>query len=275
MDKISIPEEDIVAIDTIAPGVHGLRVMIVNVYSIARSSGDWALVDCGLPYSTGRIRRWAEERFGRPPESILLTHGHFDHTGALQELAEEWNAPVYAHPLERPYLAGEKPYPPPDPTVGGGLMAMLCKLYPRGPVDVSKQLRMLPEDGRVPGFAGWRWIHTPGHTPGHVSFFGEDDKVLIAGDAFTTTKPESFLASSMEPPELHGPPAYFTTDWDAARESVERLAELRPSTLAAGHGRPLSGEDIPGRLAKLASNFDQVARPAHGRYVDEPAGVRS
>ncbi len=271
MDKISIPEEDVVAMDRIAMQVHGLRVLIVNVYGIARSSGDWALVDCGLPYSTGRIRRWAEQHYGRPPESILLTHGHFDHTGALEELADEWNVPVYAHPLERPYLIGESPYPPPDPTVGGGLMALLCKLYPRGPVNVGARLRMLPEDGSVPGFTEWRWIHTPGHTPGHVSFFREEDGTLLVGDAFTTTKQESFLAASLETPELHGPPSYFTTDWDAARDSVERLAALAPSAVAAGHGRPLAGDDVPDRLRKLAANFDRVARPEHGRYVHEPA----
>ena len=51
---------------------------------------------------------------------------------------------------------------------------------------------------------------------------------LIAGDALATTKQEYFLAIATQRPELHGPPAYYTTDWDAARESVRRLAALRP-----------------------------------------------
>lgn len=271
MDKISIPEEDVVALDRIAEGVRGLRVLIVNVYAIVEPTGGWALVDCGLPYSAGRIRRWAEEHFGRPPQSILLTHGHFDHTGAVEELSQAWNVPVYAHPLEKPYLDGTAPYPPPDPSVGGGLMALLCKTYPRGPVNVGEFLRMLPEDGSVPGFADWRWVHTPGHTPGHVSFFNKPEQVLLVGDAFATTKEESFLAAALQPPALHGPPAYFTTDWDAARASVERLATLRPVAVACGHGKPLAGAEVPDALQALATDFDRVARPDRGRYLNEPA----
>jgi glyoxylase-like metal-dependent hydrolase (beta-lactamase superfamily II) len=106
---------------------------------------------------------------------------------------------------------------------------------------------------------------------GHVSLFRESDRVLIAGDAFATTRQESFLAVATQRPELHGPPAYMTTDWDRARQSVERLADLRPNCVAAGHGRPLAGPDVADALAALARDFDKVARPAHGRYVDQPA----
>jgi glyoxylase-like metal-dependent hydrolase (beta-lactamase superfamily II) len=151
------------------------------------------------------------------------------------------------------------------------LMALVSKLYPRGPVDLGTRVQLLPEDGSVPGFPDWRWIHTPGHTIGHVSLFRESDRTLIAGDAFVTTKQESFLAVATQRPELHGPPAYFTTDWDAARDSVERLAALRPEAVATGHGQPLAGSDVAGALATLANDFDRVARPAHGVYVNQPA----
>ena len=62
---------------------------------------------------------------GNRPAAILLTHGHFDHVGALKTLAEEWDVPVYAHTLELPYLTGRSSYPPPDPSVGGGAMAAM------------------------------------------------------------------------------------------------------------------------------------------------------
>ncbi len=91
------------------------------------------LVDTGLRGSAGRIRRAAERLFNPPPLAILLTHGHFDHVGGLPQLARDWGVPVYAHPLEMPYLTGVSPYPPPDPTVGGGTQSWLSPLYPRGP----------------------------------------------------------------------------------------------------------------------------------------------
>ena len=273
MDRISIPQADVVSLDTVAPDVVGLRIILVNVYAIRHSPNDWMLIDCGLPHSDDRIMHWCEQHFGERtrPQAILLTHGHFDHAGSVEALADAWHVPVYAHPGEFPYLTGLSAYPPPDPSVGGGLMSRMCKLYPRDPVNVGSRLTPLPEDGSIPGFPEWRWLHTPGHTEGHVSLFRETDRVLLPGDAFCTTKQESFLAVATQRPELHGPPAYFTTNWDDARESVRRLAALRPRVIAPGHGQPVAGADATQALAELASNFDSVARPEHGRYVEQRA----
>lgn len=84
---------------------------------------------------------------------------------------------------------------------------------------------------------------------------------MIAGDAFITTAQESAYAVITQAPELHGPPAYFTPDWDAARASVERLAALAPSLAVTGHGPALSGPALTDGLAALARDFDRVARP--------------
>jgi glyoxylase-like metal-dependent hydrolase (beta-lactamase superfamily II) len=260
-------------VNSIAGDVAGLQIVMVNVFFLGSHGGPWVLVDAGLQRCADRIRRAAESRFGPEsrPEAILLTHGHFDHVGALKELADEWDVPIYAHRLEMPYLNGRSQYPPPDPLVGRGSMALLSPLYPRGPIDVSSRLRELPPDGTVPHVEGWRWIHTPGHTAGHVSFFRDEDRVLVAGDAFVTTKQESLYAVATQRPELNGPPAYYTSDWDAARESVRRLAELRPRVMACGHGLPMSGMEAADGLMELARNFDRVARPRFGRYARRAA----
>jgi glyoxylase-like metal-dependent hydrolase (beta-lactamase superfamily II) len=137
----------------------------------------------------------------------------------------------------------------------------MAPFYPRGPIDVSNRLKPLPANGSVPGMPGWKWLHTPGHTRGHVSFFREADRTLIVGDAFCTTAQGSFSAIATQKPELHGPPAYYTSDWDAAKRSVELLAALRPQTVAPGHGRPMSGPEVAESLAVLAKDFDRLARP--------------
>jgi glyoxylase-like metal-dependent hydrolase (beta-lactamase superfamily II) len=259
----------------VAHDVERVRTGIVNVFLVGEpGAGDrgWVLVDAGL-YGFGHsIARAARARFGDArPAAIVMTHAHFDHVGALRELAEAWDAPVYAHPLELPYLTGRSSYPPPDPTVGGGFMALSSPLYPRGPIDLGARVRALPDDGSVPGMPGWRWLFTPGHTPGHVSFWRESDGVLIAGDAFVTTRQESLLAVLEQRPEMHGPPAYFTQDWDAARASVQRLAELKPEVAATGHGRALRGRVMREALELLAANFETLAVPRDGRYVRAPA----
>ena len=259
----------------LTPDVAGLQIVMVNVYFVGHpqiDGGDWVLIDAGLPMSASRITSAAADRFGAGarPRAILLTHVHFDHVGVLRELADRWDVPIYAHPMEFPYLTGRSPYPPPDPTVGG-LMARLSPLYPKGPIDVSHRLEALPQDGTVPFLPDWRWIATPGHSPGHVSFYREADGVLIAGDAFTTQKQESLVGVITQHQEVYGPPAYFTPDWNAARESVRKLAALNLSIGATGHGIPMSGQRLRAELHALADHFDEVALPDGGRYVREPA----
>ncbi|HEX5633583.1 MAG TPA: MBL fold metallo-hydrolase, partial [Gemmatimonadales bacterium] len=208
-------------------------------------------------------------------EAIILTHGHFDHVGALAELADHWDVPVLAHPLEAPYLNGSAAYPPPDPTVGGGMMATLAGLYPRGPIDVGPRLRALPSDGTLPSMPGWSWGHTPGHTPGHVSLWRDADRTLIAGDAFITTRQESAYAVAMQRPEMHGPPMYYTQDWEAARRSVELLAALEPELALCGHGYAMKGPALREALHTLARDFYVVAMPREGKYVRLPADLDS
>ncbi len=258
---IEIPDHEVVSIDHVASGVVGLRIMLVNVFAVTGPQG-WVLVDAGLPLSEGRILRWTETQFPRhKPCAVVLTHGHFDHVGALTDLLRDWGVPIFAHELEHPFLTGKSKYPPPDATAGGGFMSLLAPFYPRGPIDVSSRLQALPKDGSVPFLDGWRWIATPGHTQGHVSFYRESDGCLLVGDAFCTTKQESVLSIATQKPELHGPPAYYTSDWNAAKLSVEKLASLKPQTVAPGHGSPMSGTEVAPALKLLARDFDQVAIP--------------
>ena len=114
---------------------------------------------------------------------------------------------------------------------------------------------------------GWRWIHTPGHTAGHISLFRDDDRCLIAGDAFVTVKQESLYAVATQEREVHGPPAYFTPDRVDARRSVERLAALEPAIAATGHGMPMRDQELRDGLNRLVRQFERIAVPEHGRDV--------
>lgn len=260
----------------VAPGVWGMKIVFVNIYILAanRDNPDsWVLVDAGLKGHGDKIKRMAEDIFGKgtKPSAIVLTHGHFDHVGALEELLTHWDVPIYAHYLELPYLKGVSSYPPPDPMVGGGLMSLLSFMYPKKPKDFGKSVHRLAVNGTIPVLPEWQFIHTPGHSPGQIALFRESDRTLISADAFVTTKQESVFSVITQKQVLSGPPKYFTIDWIAAKESVEKLLALKPNIAATGHGYPMYGEELTNALSSLAENFEEEAVPVYGRYVKEPA----
>src|SRR5205807_4379089 len=105
----------------------------------------FVLIDAGL-IGTAQFIRGACEKLcgaGAKPTAIVMTHGHFDHVGALETLAGTWDVPVYAHPLEHPYLNGQASYPPGDSAVDSGLMAKLSPLFPTKPLDLGDRLKAL------------------------------------------------------------------------------------------------------------------------------------
>ncbi|MFD0794205.1 MBL fold metallo-hydrolase [Mucilaginibacter litoreus] len=256
----------------VAEGVWGLKTLFVNLYVIAINKNDWVLLDTGLKGYAAHIKSMANDLFGNiPPKAIILTHGHFDHTGNIVELLETWDVPVFAHQLEKPYLNGTSSYPPPDPTVGGGLMSLMSVVYPRKPINLGDNLRILQNDSHLPFLPDWEFIHTPGHSPGHISLFRQKDRLLIAGDAFVTTKQESAFSVATQARILSGPPKYFTYNWPVAKISVKKLVNLHPKIAATGHGKPMQGEELINGLNYLSENFEKVAIPTSGRYVNRPA----
>ena len=255
-------------ITRIAPDVGWLPISFANVYFIGRPGGKWILVDSGLPGRARDIMEAAEARFGAGsrPEAIVLTNGHTDHVGSALALAKGWDVSIYAHRLEMPYLTGKSAYPPADPTVGGAI-AFLARFFPSQSHDLGEHLRQL-QPGKVPGMTGWKWIATPGPSPGHISLFRPSDRVVLAGDAFATMNMDSWSGLFTGRQKLARAISPFTMDWEAARSSVKELANLRPNVVGCGHGIPMCDAELPERMEAFAKRF---RAPRHGRYVRKPA----
>jgi glyoxylase-like metal-dependent hydrolase (beta-lactamase superfamily II) len=117
-----------------------------------------------------------------------------------------------------------------------------CWLLAGRPCPVGRVLR----DGDE--VAGFRVVHTPGHTPGHVVYFRESDRVALAGDLLANL---NFLTGQ---PGLREPPWFFSADPAQNRRSVQLLASLRPSVVCFGHGPPLHD------LAQLERIAERLAR---------------
>lgn len=265
----SEPDSMSLLIDPFASNVARVPIAFVNAYLVGAPGGSWTLVDAGLPGVAPILRSAAADRFGPDsrPEAVVLTHGHFDHAGSALALAEAWDVPIYAHRLELPYLTGRSGYAPQDPTMGGAI-AQMARVFPSSGYDFGDRVHALPDDGSVPGMPGWRWLHMPGHTNGHVSLWREADRTLLAGDALATVDMDSWTALATMPREISRPAAPFTPDWPAAQASVRHLAALGPDVVAAGHGLPIT-DGVAERLRRFAAAFPAEV-PSHGRYVGRP-----
>ncbi|KAB7671203.1 MBL fold metallo-hydrolase [Bacillus sp. B1-b2] len=247
----------------IGENVIGFRTFIANIAYISglgEDKSDWVLVDTGIPFSSSLVLNNTQKLFGsKKPLAIILTHAHFDHIGALETLIKLWNVPIYLHEQEVPYLLGEKRYPAARPFEVKGIMSFLSPFYPRDGIDLKPKIVSLSSKTTIPFLKGWKWIHTPGHTCGHISLFREEDGLLLAGDALTTVKQESLFSVITQKKEIHSPPAYFTPDRATALKSIEKLIKLNPKILYTGHGKPLYGNSIVSGMEKIIKRADKEA----------------
>ena len=140
------------------------------------------------------------------------------------------------------------------------------------PNDFGDCVKPIPETNRIPELPDWHVIPTPGHSPGHISLYRDKDRTLLAGDAFVTTNQNALTAVATQREEFHGPPAYFTCDWEAAKKSVIKLNNLNPLAAGTGHGVSVRGLDLELGLNRLAHDFEARSIPSSGgRYVKQPA----
>lgn len=225
----------------------------------------WALVDAGWPGDGPRISEAAERIFGpgAAAAAILLTHAHPDHEGDALALARGWGCPVYLGTGELPtarrdfehMLATAMPL---DRWLVLPIMGLLGRrrrqrIFDRASLAPVAQ-GIEPGTG-VPGVAGWECIPSLGHTSGHVSYYRPADRVLLSGDALVTTKIDTITNLLLRCEGLSGPPWYTTWDGPAAATSIARLAELRPTVLGGGHGRPLTGPDTADQIDAFARHL--------------------
>lgn len=245
----------------IAPGVYWLELgrglRAANVYMV-RSEPSWALIDAGWPRDAAAIRRAAATLFGHDvrPASILLSHFHPDHAGAVPELAMLWDLPAWVHPGELGLARGDahavRHYAGPLDRYAilpalrlMGARRMEALLARSGLGSVA---RPLDPNAGVPGLPDWDVVHTPGHTPGHVAFVRRGDRVAVTGDAVLTVDLNSLRGILLQRPRIGDAPWYTTWDRRLARASAARIARLRPSVVAGGHGAPMTGRLAEARL---------------------------
>jgi len=229
--------------EAIAEGVwvvRGGRPRTMNVYLIA-DDGGVTVFDAGISDMTDALAS-ATARLGGI-KRIVLGHADCDHRGAAPGL----DAPVFCHPLER--AAAESPSAFRDYWDFTQLAGWAQPIYPRlltrwdgGAVEIEGTV----DEGDE--IAGFRVVNLPGHAPGLIGLFREDDRLALVSDCFYTIDPQTGRHNA-----AHVPHPAFNCDTEQARASIRKLAGLAPSVAWAGHAEPASGDDVQLQLERAAS----------------------
>jgi glyoxylase-like metal-dependent hydrolase (beta-lactamase superfamily II) len=200
--------------------VHEIQLTRVKAHLVLEPA--LTLVDCGFSGSAGRIAR-AIERLGRSPEDlerVVITHGHPDHAGSAGELAARGVA-IHIHPADSERLAitwrdlARRP----------SRSRLFAAMTPEPPA-----VQHIEDGDVLPVLGGLRVVHTPGHTPGSVCFYGARDRILFVGDNLQRRFGRLTFASSL-----------YSDDPAQARRSMGRVADLDIDTIIFGHYAPLAG----------------------------------
>lgn len=185
---------------------------MINVYVVGG-----VLVDAGTPGARGRILRQLR---GHALHGHVVTHAHPDHFGSSHAVCEALEVPLWAGTRDAEAIELARPVAPP-----GRFSSLLDRMKMPAAHSVARRLR---ENDEVEGFTV---LDVPGHSPGHIALWRDSDRTLICGDVFLNF------------PRLGPPPAFLTVDPKRNRESMCRLAALRPAVVLFGHGPVLRDPD--------------------------------
>lgn len=212
----------------------------MNAYLI-EDEGGVTVFDTGT-WQMRHALRAAGVRFGGI-RRVILGHADSDHRGGAAGL----DAPIYCHPLER--SAAQSPSPFRDywnldllHTWSRPVLSRLLGVWDGGALEVAGTVQ---EGDEV---AGFRVLHLPGHAPGLIGLYREEDGLALVSDLFYTLNPETGIGNA-----AHVPHPAFNLDTNQARDSIRRLAALQPKVAWPGHAKPVSGDDVELQLQRAAS----------------------
>jgi glyoxylase-like metal-dependent hydrolase (beta-lactamase superfamily II) len=211
----------------IAENVYVVPNVIANSYILVDADG-LTVIDTGIPGSHKKILAYITGPLGksaRDVKRILLTHSDLDHVGGLAALHKATGARTYASQIEAQAIAAGKSSREVKPS-GFSMRRVIVALMGPFMKVVPFQVDEIVEDGQtLLVLGGLRVVGTPGHTPGHLSFFAPSSGVLFCGDSIVS---EKGLLQSSRPS--------FTWDNAIAAESTRKQAALGARIVASGHG---------------------------------------
>jgi glyoxylase-like metal-dependent hydrolase (beta-lactamase superfamily II) len=224
----------------ILKGVHYVDGSNANSYLVEECDGTLTLIDAGMQANGRRILEFITSKLNRTPsdvKTIVITHCHVDHVRGVAALKAATGGSVGVHELDADFVSGKSPYPSPRGAMGF-VFRVMSPVFRTTPVEPELRLKEGDVVGRL------TVLHTPGHTPGSISLFDNEDKLLFVGDTARFRKGK-----------LEGPPRQFTPRMDQAKASIERLSTLDFEVMLSGHGEPLKSAEAPRMMSELSKRL--------------------
>jgi glyoxylase-like metal-dependent hydrolase (beta-lactamase superfamily II) len=206
----------------ITPSIHRIGSFI-NQYLLI-DNNDLTLIDTGMRSNKNSILKYIK-KLGYPPsviKRILITHSDPDHYGAAKDLKDTTGSEIWATKLEAEAM--EKSSSSREITPTGFVKVLFSILAPVMQVPAVTTERILVDGETLPILGGIKVIASPGHTPGHVSFFFSEERILIAGDAIEEKNGKPVANTSK-----------LTADPGTAVDTFHILMDLHPLVIGCGH----------------------------------------
>lgn len=138
-----------------------------NCYILYNEEKQCIIID---PGNEGEALNEYLEREEFKPLAIILTHAHFDHIGAVDAVRDKWNIPLYVHELEAEWLT--------NPGMNGS------GRFPGGAIQARAAEHLLSDESDLDiGPFSFELLHTPGHSPGSLSYYMKEMNAVFSGDA--------------------------------------------------------------------------------------------
>jgi glyoxylase-like metal-dependent hydrolase (beta-lactamase superfamily II) len=208
----------------IITNVHLIPGIVATPYLLIDPDG-LTLIDAGLPRNHGKILKYLASLGYAPSDlkRILITHADGDHYGSLAALRKATQARTFASAIEAQAIAaGRMSRPLKLSGIRKILFSVVMELYRPKPVQVDE---ILAGGQELPVLGGLRVIETPGHTPGHLSFFAPSPAILFSGDSLFCT-----------PDRIEPSRGVNTWDETLAKSSAKIQAGLGAKIVCPGHG---------------------------------------
>ena len=192
-------------------------------------SREAVIVDCGVYYENERRRLLAFiEENGLSPIRLLLTHAHHDHVCGNDLILDHYGLLPEVHEADAPLMKGH-------------LMLRIAEFYNNNyPYPIPMPEHYLTDGEKIPfGNHALKVIHTPGHSPGSVFFYCEEEGIAFSGD----TLYDDDIGST----NLAG------GDYERMMDSIDRIMQLLPddTVIYPGHGKKTTIAKIKEHLPEL------------------------